>query len=384
MVILLIGHWRGRHVRDIRRRGARCAHCYLPDRAGATDRRRPTLLQSFGGWAVSSVRLGVLLLVGPDSARSPRPAATLGLRRVRLSGADRLDVRHTAVLARSVRRCALYGQACRGARSVARVRLGRPQVRRTLHVALTAVHLGGALLADYALLATGPNFHHYPDAPSRFAGLAGTLPVAHCRLAVLALAALFLWFRDRHRVALVLYVLAWVPMLMSITRIAIFGFAIASLVLAVAHAPPAAGRRHRAHCWRRAVSYAPLRERMAFGSDAQSWQTIAATFAEPRVQGLNTQGRTELWSVSSRSSITFTRLRVVARVLPRPCCCSSASFGGVSQAHSDYMAAPRQRWTDCSCLSVGCVRGPRSPLWPHGGSRSAGCSCGRSCTSLLR
>ncbi len=79
---------------------------------------------------------------------------------------------------------------------------------------------------------------------------------------------------------------------------------------------------------------------MAFGSDAQSWQTIAATFHYEGLQGLNTEGRTELWGVLAQQyhahPITGSGVGTSEAVL-----LATPSFGGVSQAHSDYMAALR-------------------------------------------
>jgi O-antigen ligase len=85
------------------------------------------------------------------------------------------------------------------------------------------------------------------------------------------------------------------------------------------------------------VSYGPLRERKAFGSDAESWQTIAATVQSQGVQGLNTQGRTEVWGFLAQQyhehPIAGNGVGTSEAVLA-----SSPTFGGLSQAHSDYMA----------------------------------------------
>jgi hypothetical protein len=295
-----------------------------------------SLLESYGGWAVSSVRLGVLLLVGLAvlAVRGlPRRlvageyvylalvawvAATLVFSPDLLAG-----VRFTAKLAVLPVAWLAFGWVIR--------RFGE---RFMWHLLL--VTLAGALVIDYGLIALGENFHHYPDAGRRFAGLAEPASGA-LSLAALALAALFLWFRDRNRVALVLYVLAWTPILMSVTRIAIFGFAVSSILLA------ALMRR-----WLETatitlliavtlVSYAPFRERMAFGPDAQSWRTVTATFQSEGLQGLNTEGRTELWSVLARKfhehPIEGSGVGTSEAVLR-----ANSTFGGVAQAHSDYMA----------------------------------------------
>ncbi len=295
------------------------------------------LLQSFGGWAVSSVRLGVLLLLGLAvlALRGlPRRlvfqeyvylgliawiSATLVFSPDLFAGG-----RFTAKLAVLLVAWLAFGWMVRS--------FGERFMWRLLLATLAA-----ALLAAYALLATGLNFHHYPDAPSRFAGLAEPASGA-LSLATLALAALFLWLRERHQVALILYLLAWVPILMSITRIAIFGFAIASLLLAILM-----GRRLQgmgiALCVTVVLfSFAPLRERMVFGNNAESWQTVAATVQNQGVEGLNTEGRTELWEVLSQEYHDHPIAGSGAGASEAVLRSSSASFSGVVQAHSDYMA----------------------------------------------
>ncbi len=304
-----------------------------------------SLLESFGGWAVSSVRLGVLLLVGLavlalrglPRRLVPEEYVYMGLiawiATTLLFSPDQFaGVRITAKIAVLLVAWLAFGWVVR--------RFGIRFMWRLLLVTLAA-----ALFVDFILIAQGLSFHHYPDAPRRFAGLAEPASGA-LSLSALALPALFLWFRERHRVALILYLLTWIPVLMSVTRIAIIGFALSSIVLA-------AVMRH----WLQSaaiaftvslvlLSYAPLRERMAFGSDAQSWRTITATFQNEGVEGLNTQGRTELWSDLARQyhvhPIEGSGVGASEEVLR-----SSGRFtqgirpgrtGGVSQAHSDYMA----------------------------------------------
>ena len=294
------------------------------------------LLQSFGGWAVSSVRLGVLLLLGLTvlAIRGlPRRLVFeeyvyLGLvgwfsATLLFSPDPFAGIRFTAKLAVVLVAWLAFGWLVRrrGERFMWRLLMGT---------------LAGALVVAYVLIALGLNFVVNPDGTKRFAALADPSSGPVC-LAALALPALYLWFRDRRPIGLLLYFMAWVPVLLSVTRIAILGFVIASLVLAAVMRRWVEAAAIGLIVGVAAFSYAPLRERMAFGSDSQSWQTIAATVQNQGVGGLNTQGRTELWSFLSQQyhahPIAGSGVGASEAVLQ-----SSSSFGGLSQAHSDYMA----------------------------------------------
>jgi O-antigen ligase len=206
---------------------------------------------------------------------------------------------------------------------------------KTLVINILLLTLALQLLCDYALLGAGLGYLNVGGAV-RFGGLAAAPASAAMSVAVLGLVALYVWFDQRRYYALALYLLSWGPVVFSITRIAIGGFLIASVSLAVLM-----GRRRQAFTILFLIivvtfSYAPLRERMAFGSASQSWQSVFSTVQSHGVSGINTEGRLKLWAPLMEQ---FKQDPVLGNGVGDSEVISSAiTHEYIVQAHSDYLA----------------------------------------------
>jgi O-antigen ligase len=253
-----------------------------------------SLLPSFGGFAVSSIRLGILILVG---------LALLAVRGMprRFAFFEHLYLAAVVILLASL---VISPDFFAGLRFTAKVaallvawlafesvvrRFGEATVWRIVLWTLAVT-----LAVDYAIYLTG--FGGIQGDVSRFSGLAGGPSSSALSVAILALGALYVWFADGNRYALALYVGTWPLVFLSVTRIAIIAFIISSGLLSILM-----GR------WRQAAvitlifgivafSYAPLRDRMVYGrGSSTSWQSIFQNIRTNGVNGLNTEGRIQLW-----------------------------------------------------------------------------------------
>jgi O-antigen ligase len=304
------------------------------------------LFPTLGGWAVSSLRLGVLL------------AAVFGL--LALKGLPRtLTVSERVYLllvAWLMLMLAVSPSLMDGIRFTAKVAalpcawLGFEWVIRRFGSALVWRLLGwalvGTLVVDIALYVAGAELHGGPLGPERFGGIAGSPASGALSLALLSLVALYRWFVSRHVASLILYIAAWFFVFLSVTRIALLAFFISSLVLA-------ALMKRRPQALLIAVvvliptfAYAPLRERMAWGQTAESWTSIYRSYQQQGTANLNLEGRLvlwqPLWDEFKQHPLTGSGTGASSEVL-REASHKSLSTGGpgadiVMQAHSDYLA----------------------------------------------
>ena len=299
------------------------------------------LLPAFGGWALSSLRLGVFLtlVVGLIALRGlPRRLTTP--ERLYLAGVIWL----TLMLAlspsliegiRFTAKLAALPAAWIGFHWVIR-RFGANAVWRLLHWALVL-----AVVANAFLYLSGIEISPGSVETERFGGIVGSPASGALSVALLSLVALYRWFTSRHAWSLLLYGAAWFFVFVSITRIAMIAFFLGSCVLATL-----VGRRQQALVLATVVvcaafAYAPLRERMAWGSAAGSWGGIYETYRQHGTANLNLEGRFALWKPLWRefteSPIVGSGTGASAEVLRE----TSRAFGNasvVTQAHSDYLA----------------------------------------------
>jgi O-antigen ligase len=295
-----------------------------------------SLLPDLGGWAVSSLRLAVLLAAG---------LGILALRGIgrKLTGPE---LAYAGLIVYLGAALVLSPDVLEGVRFLAKVAIVfvawlafRSVVRRwgTEFVwKLLLATLAFTIVADLVLLAIGANYDFGSDGASRFGGITGAAAAGALSVGVLALAALYLWLRSGNRLALVLYLLAWIPIFASLTRIAIAAVLAASILL-----PILMGRTRQAVVITLALliatlSYAPLRERTAWGDTASSWETIVASIESEGVANLNTGGRENLWEPLWEEwkahpffgSGTGASSEILAR----------STGDTITQAHSDYLA----------------------------------------------
>jgi len=304
------------------------------------------LLPAFGGWAVSSLRLAVLLavvaglLVMKGLPRTPTvperlyALLALWLTLMLVISPSLVDgLRFTA-------KVVALPSAWLGFEWMIR-RFGVESVWRLLRWALV-----GTIAADAFLYVAGLEVLASPFQPGRFAGIAGAPASGALSLALLSLVALYRWLKAREMWSLILYVSAWFFVFLSLTRIALAGLFIASFVLAALM-----GR------WLQALmissvllavvfSYAPLRERMAWGNAAKSWSAIYQSYQQHGTTNLNVEGRLvlwkPLWQEFTDHPLTGAGTGASSEVL-RKASRESLASGGlgadvVTQAHSDYLA----------------------------------------------
>ncbi len=293
------------------------------------------LLTSYGGFDVASLRLGILVAAGGVVL------AVRGLPR-RLVWQEKA---YAILILWLLASLAISPNVFGGIRYTAKVsalfvawlafsclvrRYGRKVIIRLMLITLALL-----LLCDYALLAAGLTYSG-AGGVARFGGAANAPSAGALSVAILALVALYVWLSDHKRYALILYVLAWGPVLLSVTRIAIAGFLLSSVLLSTLM-----GRLRQALfivllIGLVTVSYAPLRERMAFGSASQSWQAVLSSFQKQGVGGINTEGRLHLWTPLWEQ---FQHSPVIGSGVGE----SEAVVGSITdayaqQAHSDYLA----------------------------------------------
>ena len=305
-----------------------------------------TILPAFGGFALSSFRLGALL------AAVAGLLALKGLPR-RLTTPERVYLVLVGWLALML---AVSPNLMEGLRFTAKVaalpaawigfewmirRFGTQSVWTLLRLALI-----GTIAVDVVLYAAGLEIHETPFSPERFGGIAGSPASGALSLALLALVALYRWFKWREWSSLILYMAAWVFVFLSVTRIALAAFFVASCVLAALM-----GRRQQALVIAIAIlavtfSYAPLRERMAWGDAARSWSDIYESYQQHGTANLNLEGRLvlwqPLWDEFTEHPLTGSGPGASTEVLNRAARESIISGGPsadtTSQAHSDYLA----------------------------------------------
>lgn len=295
-----------------------------------------SLAPGLGGWAVSSLRLGLLL------------AATVGILAVK--GLPRRpnvqEIAYAALVLYLTAALAVSPDVFNGVRFTAKIAvIGLAWfafgwiVRRwseELVWRLLLWTLAFAIAADVLMAALGLGYREGDDYAERFGGITGSPAAASLCVGVLAMPALYLWLRSRHKVALALYLLAWIPIFISLTRISIAAFIAGSVLM-----PILMGRARYAVIvlvllGGLTLSYAPLRERTAWGASARSWDAIVQTIETSGTANLNTGGRENLWRPLWREwhehpafgSGTGASAEVLAR----------STNDAVTQAHSDYLA----------------------------------------------
>jgi len=294
-----------------------------------------SFLTGFGGFDVASLRLAILIIAG---------GTLLGLRGLprRLIWQEKMYV---ALIVWLLGTLTFSPNVLGGIRYTAKIavlivawitflwlvrKYGQEAILRILLITLALL-----LICDYTILAAGLGYL-YVGGAFRFGGLAAAPASGALSVAALALVALYTWLDKRKYYALILYLLAWGPIIFSITRIAIIGFLITSVLLAILM-----GRQRQAVTILLiisivTISYAPLRERMSFGSSSQSWQSVLTAFQNHGVSAINTEGRLTLWT----PLIAQFKLSPVlgSGAGTSETIASTITHEFIEQAHSDYLA----------------------------------------------
>lgn len=294
------------------------------------------ILSSFGGFAVSSARLGIILGV------AALLVMTRGLPR-RLVWQERVYLLLPAFLVCTL---AFSPDLFGGLRFTAKVLalpaawiacgwLVRNRGERFVWGLLMAA-LALLLLSGYALLAVGLGYKTITGSPPRFAGIVGAAPAAAYCTGVLGLAALYRWLAAKERRALLLYAAAVVPLFLTLTRNGIAGFSVASVGLVVLMGRARYALVISAVLIAAVASYSPLRARMLSGGTSANWQTIIATVGAGDFQEVNTEGRLVLWAPLAakfqQSPLIGSGVGASEAVL------KTVTHDVTDQAHSDYLA----------------------------------------------
>lgn len=295
-----------------------------------------TLLPDLGGWGVSSLRLGILL------------AASLGL--IALRGLTRrLNVEEFAYLGLVVYltiALAVSPAVFEGVRFVAKIavvllawlafgwvvrRFGEDFVWKLLLGTLAF-----AIVADVAMLALGAGYQRGLDFANRFGGITGAPAAGSLCVGLLALVALYRWLERRQKLALALYLAAWVPIFASLTRTSVVAFGAGSVLLTILLGRIGQAVAIVALLGVVTFTYTPLRERTAWGETSHSWKSIAHSIEVSGTANLNTGGRETLWKPLWRQwhehPIAGSGTGASAKAL------AATTDDNVTQAHSDYLA----------------------------------------------
>jgi hypothetical protein len=294
-----------------------------------------SLLGSVGGWGVSSLRLALIIgAVTALLALRGLPGRLIAMEQVYILGLGWM------VLTLSYSPDVLGGMRFISKMAVLLFAwLGFTWLTRIYGTerlwTLLLVTLGGTLAVDYALFLGGFGFLGSTGV-SRFAGIAGAPSSGAVSLGVFAVAALYRRFTTGSRLALALYVASAPLIFLSVTRIALAAFLIGSFVLAVRLGRHVQAIVTVALVLVVAVSYAPLRQRMAPSARTTSWTSIFHSVQANGFSGVNTEGRNKLWAALwaefKRSPIVGSGAGDSERVV------GQLTSDGIVQAHSDYLA----------------------------------------------
>ena len=293
-----------------------------------------SLLSSFGGFAVSSVRLGIILGIAGVLL------LTRGLPR-RLVWQERVYLILPAFLAVTL---IASPDVFDGLRFTAKV-AALPAMwlscgwllRKTDEDTMWRLLLGALALlvvTDFVFLGLGSGYSS--GTPPRFQGIVGAAPAAAMCTGALALAALYRGLAARQKSAAALYVAAAIPLFLTLTRTGIAAFAVASIFLAILLGRARYVVTITAILALAIGAYSPLRARILSGGTGSSWQTIIDTVQARDIQAINTEGRLSLWEPLAakfhESPFLGSGVGASAAVL------KTVSHDLTNQAHSDYLA----------------------------------------------